>query len=110
MEPRGFARQGAAAVRRTLRRPYLRVVCFGFRYRCPFCQARLRKFLPYGRNIEVLARLGVAGGGTRPNGRCPAFGAIDRDRLVYLYPKNRTEVLNRPARYRPDGRHGHGFR
>lgn len=77
---------------------YHRVRYFGFKFRCPFCQATLRKFLPFGLNHPLMVQKEVVGGGLRPQALCPVCGSLDRERLVYLYLKNKTDVFNQPLR------------
>src|SRR6266446_2679937 len=36
---------------------YRRVSSFGLNFKCPFCKASLRQFLPYGGNFPVLKQL-----------------------------------------------------
>lgn len=45
---------------------------------CPVCDAKLTKFLPYGRLVS------------RPNALCPNCLALERHRLMALYMKQRT--------------------
>lgn len=66
---------------------------FGLRFQCPFCQTRLRKFLPGGFNFPVLLEKQVVGGGPRAHDLCPRCNASDRERLVYLYLLHKTNVF-----------------
>ncbi len=70
----------------------------GLRRECPFCHARLRNFLPFGLKLPVLSEQHVVGGGYRDNALCPVCLSIDRERLVYLYLRERTDLLSRPGR------------
>lgn len=85
-------------LRRGLRQRINRIRHFGGRNECPFCGARLRSFLPFGLHSEVLARERVVGGGRRLNARCPVCESIDRERLLWLYLKHRTDVLAQSLR------------
>jgi predicted SAM-dependent methyltransferase len=71
---------------------------FGFRYQCPMCRAHLKSFLPGGERHAVLAEKSVVGGGCRSNVDCPVCGSFDRERLAYLYLKNRPHLLFRGTR------------
>src|SRR4030042_3857710 len=71
---------------------------FGLRFQSPFCQARLRKFLPGGFNFPVLMEKEVVGGGPRPHDLCPRCNASDRERLVYLYLLNKTNIFDDKVR------------
>jgi predicted SAM-dependent methyltransferase len=99
-------------------RPRLRATCariswFGFRYKCPLCKHRLRKFLPFGLNFPVLKEKKVIGGGYRQNARCPICGSLDRERLLYLYLLHRTDLFEKPKRLlhvAPEATVGHVLR
>jgi SAM-dependent methyltransferase len=71
---------------------------FGFRYKCPFCNARLRKFLPYGLKLPVLKAKQVVGGGYRQKALCQICGSMDRERLLYLYLLHKTDIFEKPIR------------
>jgi ubiquinone/menaquinone biosynthesis C-methylase UbiE len=60
---------------------------------CVFCGASGVEFGPFGLDLPVFAHNDVVGGGLRPAARCPDCGSFDRERLVYLYIKNRTDLL-----------------
>jgi SAM-dependent methyltransferase len=81
-----------------LKAAYRRVRYYGFKYRCPFCRATLRTFLPFGLNHPLLVQKNVVGGGLRPQALCPVCGSLDRERLVYLYLKNNTDVFKKSLR------------
>src|SRR6266446_1475416 len=75
-----------------------RVQYYGFRYKCPFCRAHLKMFLPFGRHFPVLKEKHVVGGGYRQNMLCPICGSMDRERLLYLYLIYKTNVFENPIR------------
>ena len=81
----------------SLRAVCKRVYFFGFRYKCPFCEARLRTFLPFGFDLPVLAEKRVVGGGYRQNALCPVCGSTDRERFVYLYLLRKTDIFGTDA-------------
>jgi SAM-dependent methyltransferase len=70
----------------------------GDRYECVFCGGLFKKLLPRGLDHGVLYEKHVVGGGVRENAFCPRCLSYDRERLVYLYLKNCTDLLQRPSR------------
>ena len=70
----------------------------GLRYRCPFCGSHLRKMLPFGLKLEVFDKAHVVGGGYRENVLCPVCYSSDRERLLLLFIKERTTLLQKPQR------------
>ena len=90
-----------APARQALRRienEAARVRYYGWRYQCPLCGGHVRKFLPSGLKIPVLAEKKVVGGGYRLNARCPICASSDRERLVYLYLSRKTDIFHAKAR------------
>jgi predicted SAM-dependent methyltransferase len=77
---------------------FKRVYWFGFRYKCPFCNSRLRTFRPFGLKIPVLSEKKVVGGGYRINSICPVCGSIERERLLYLFLLSKTDILQHPQK------------
>lgn len=73
------------------------ITCFGFRYECPICKSKLRRFLPVGFKYAVLNELKVVGGGYR-NTACPVCSSTDRDRLLYLYLLQKTNIFKQPTK------------
>lgn len=63
------------------------------KFHCPFCGQDSRKFLPFGLDIPVLKEKNVVGSGYRLSATCPNCGSIDRERLIYLYLKNKKGDL-----------------
>jgi SAM-dependent methyltransferase len=71
---------------------YLRLLsCFGFKYQCIFCNGRFRRLLPTGLKNETA--LSIIGGGCR-YALCPKCHSTDRERLIYWYIANKTNILN----------------
>ncbi|WP_446011998.1 class I SAM-dependent methyltransferase [Candidatus Electrothrix sp.] len=66
---------------------------FGFKFKCPLCNSNLRKLFPFGYNFSVLQEKKVIGGGYRLNVICPVCNSTDRERLVYLYLKHKTNIF-----------------
>jgi SAM-dependent methyltransferase len=69
----------------------------GLRYRCPFCRLRFQKLEPRGRDLPVYAELGIVGGGLR-EAECPWCRSNDRERLLYLFLRQRTKLFDTPMR------------
>jgi len=68
---------------------------------CPFCGKHSREFLPLGLDIPVLKEKKVVGGGYRLNAMCPNCHSSDRERLVYLYLKNKKrEIFAKGKRFK----------
>jgi len=70
----------------------------GFYYKgnmfyCPYCKNSFRKFLPGVFNFPVLYEKQVVGGGYRENLICPRCYSKDRDRLFYLFLKDKTTIF-----------------
>ena len=87
-----------AKFRSRLRTRYKWVFYFGFRYKCPICNSHLKIFLPDGVRSPVLKEKRVVGGGYRQNALCPICGSLDRDRLLYLYLKRKTNIFDKPQK------------
>ena len=58
----------------------------GNKVQCPVCNARYRKFLPYGRFK------------TRENALCPNCLSLERHRLMWLYLQEKTEFFKAPLK------------
>jgi len=68
----------------------------GDNYYCPICQHSFRTMLPGGFDLPVIAEKEIVGGGYRQNNICPRCQSTDRDRLVYLYFKEKTTFFTQP--------------
>jgi predicted SAM-dependent methyltransferase len=79
---------------KTMYKTGTRISYFGFRYKCPLCNSRLRTFLPLGHNFPILKEKKVIGGGYRQNALCPICGSSDRERLLYLYLLHKTDIFD----------------
>ena len=66
----------------------------GNNYYCPICGGYFRKFLPGGFDLPVIKEMQITGAGYRQNNVCPRCLSTDRDRLVYLYLKERTDFFS----------------
>lgn len=69
------------------------LIYFGSEFECPVCNSKIRKFLPGGLDIEVIHKLKIIGAGWFDNQVCPVCKAFNRDRLLALYIKRRTNVF-----------------
>jgi predicted SAM-dependent methyltransferase len=65
----------------------------GTAFVCPICNSRLRKFLPGERDFPVNVKYKVVGAGFFENLSCPVCQSYNRDRLLFLFLKRRTEIL-----------------
>lgn len=61
---------------------------------CPFCGYKSKDLAPIGDNIPVLKEKNVVGSSLRLAG-CYNCGAIDRERLIYIYLKEELGILKR---------------
>lgn len=73
----------------------LRRVYTGNAYYCPYCDNRFRKFLRGGYPNPLAEEKKIVGAGIRPNMLCPRCYSTDRDRLIYLYLKEKTDIFVR---------------
>ena len=60
---------------------------------CPFCNKEFEKFNPFGHTAAILREVEIIGGGGRPEALCPGCGSLDRERLIYLYLRDETDLL-----------------
>lgn len=67
----------------------------GRKFECPFCHWRFRRFRAAGFDYPVLKEKQVIGGGYRLNDLCPRCMSKSRERLLYLYLQNRTDLFSR---------------
>ena len=63
---------------------------FGLKYQCNICRGHFSKFLPMGINNKITND--IIGGGYR-FALCPRCFSTDRERLIYLYFMNKTNIL-----------------
>lgn len=74
------------------------VFSLGNRLECPFCGWRFRRFRPAGFHYPVIIEKRVIGGHWHEDNVCPRCMSNARERLAYLYLKDRTSVFKQPAR------------
>jgi len=65
----------------------------GNQYYCPFCEHSFSKMLPDGFDLPVIEEKQIIGSGRRDNCTCPRCFSKDRDRLIYLYLENKTDLF-----------------
>ncbi len=70
----------------------------GDSYYCPYCKKSFRKFLPGGFDLPVLYEKQIIGAGYRNNDVCPRCYSLDRDRLVYLFLQEKTNIFSSPLK------------
>ena len=70
----------------------------GDTYFCPYCGYTFRKFRPGGIDLPVIYEKQVIGAGYRLNDVCPRCYSLDRDRLIYLYLNQKTNIFSAPLR------------
>jgi len=68
---------------------------WGWKYHCPYCNGHFRKMLPGGIDIPVLTAKEVIGGGLRLNCFCPRCSSTDRERLLLIYLKFKSDLFSR---------------
>ncbi len=61
------------------------VFLIGNKVKCPVCEGKFRKFLPYGYTKET----------GRDNALCPKCLSLERHRLMWLYLKEKTEFFSK---------------
>ncbi len=66
----------------------------GTNYYCPFCKKSFRKMLTGGSKHPVLEEKQIIGSGYRQNCVCPKCLSTDRDRLIFLYLKEKTNIFS----------------
>jgi SAM-dependent methyltransferase len=69
------------------------IFSLGNRLQCPFCQWQFRRFRPAGFDYPVLNEKRVVGASYHPDVVCPRCLSNERERLLYLYLKNRTSLF-----------------
>jgi len=65
----------------------------GNKYFCPYCEHSFRKLLADGFDLPVIKEKKIIGAGRRDNCTCPRCFSKDRDRLIYLYLKHKTDFF-----------------
>lgn len=71
----------------------LALVYKGDNYYCPYCNHKFTKLLPDGFDLPVILEKQIIGAGKRDNCTCPRCFSKDRDRLIYLYMKHKTDLF-----------------
>lgn len=66
---------------------------FGNKYQCPICGFKARDLAPIGMDIPVFKEKKVIGGGRRKGG-CYKCNSRERDRMIYLYLKDKLKIFD----------------
>jgi len=75
------------------------MLSLGRGFQCPFCRWRFRRFLPAGFLYPVLVEKKVIGGHWHEHNLCPRCLSNARERLVFLFLKDRMSVFERHVRF-----------
>ena len=67
----------------------------GSTYKCPFCKKTARLFVPRRSASKVMKERHIVGGGSRKNCYCPWCGSKDRERLVWIFLRDRSDLLKK---------------
>ncbi len=71
----------------------------GDRFTCPLCGYKCKDFAPFGLEFPVIEERQIVGAGLR-DALCYSCGSTDRERLVFLYLKNKTNLFEEPEKKR----------
>ena len=85
----------ASSLKKTVRESIKRielVVNKGKQYYCPFCGYESKKLAKIGANFPVIKEKKIVGGGRRLGG-CLNCGSTDRERLIYIYLKEKLNLF-----------------
>lgn len=70
----------------------------GNRLECPFCGWHFRRFKPAGFHYPVIIEKRVIGGHWHQDNVCPRCLSNARERLAYLFLRDRTSLFQKPTR------------
>ena len=70
----------------------------GNRLECPFCHWHFRRFRPAGFHYPVIIEKQVIGGHWHRDNVCPRCMSHARERLAYLFLRDRTSLFEQPSR------------
>ncbi len=73
-------------------------ILHGDTYYCPYCRNFFRKFRSGGIDLPVIYQKQIIGAGYRLNNVCPRCYSLDRDRLVYLFMSEKTNMFTAPLK------------
>lgn len=77
---------------RTIKKCFKLLLNLNGKFTCPFCGNKSNNFDLIGENFPVLSKKQIIGSGIRLGG-CNKCGSTDRERLVYIYLKEKTELF-----------------
>lgn len=75
-----------------IKRSFLLLIHRGNKYICPFCNYSSKDLAPIGIDVPVIQQKQIIGGGRRLGG-CYQCGSTDRERLIYLYLKEKLDLF-----------------
>ena len=61
---------------------------------CPICGGGFRRFLPGGLELPVFREKKIVGGGLEPEVVCPGCSSLNRERLLFLYLRDKTRIFD----------------
>ena len=70
---------------------------FGHFFYCPVCKSNVSHLQPLGYDIPVNHEKQIIGGGPR-NAMCPVCGSSDRERLLYLFIGQKTNLFSKKTK------------
>jgi len=70
----------------------------GSNIECPICNHHFKKMLPGGFDLEIIKEKEIIGSGLRNNNICPYCQSTDRDRLVFIYLNQETEIFTQKVK------------
>ena len=82
-----------------LRRAWLRFFYRGNKYLCPLCRHHYRKFMPAGSSLPVWKEKHIVGG-YRENALCPYCHSVERERMIYMYLADETDIFTNSKKIR----------
>ncbi|MEO8512882.1 MAG: class I SAM-dependent methyltransferase [Ignavibacteria bacterium] len=68
---------------------------YGNKYECPVCSSNVRRFLPGGLDVEIIRKLQIVGAGRFDNQICPVCKSFNRDRLLILFLRRKTDIFKK---------------
>jgi len=78
-------------IKKILRKIYY----FGNKYQCPFCNKHARKFVDHKNTLPAIEKNDIVGMGYRKNCFRPFCSSKDRERLVFLFLRFKTDLLKK---------------
>lgn len=70
-----------------------RIIYFGKKYQCNLCGSKVKSMFPSGQKHEIFQKNNITGAGYRDHVKCPVCRSKDKERMVFYYIKNYTDIL-----------------